>query len=170
MKEGGNESPLQILERSVAHEIISYPFPCCLKGRGRSRNWPPLGRGASNQEAVRSPTAKDHSKCQIANGKFQTCQKAICHLNSVGGLIVVSMNLRQLVQIDEPYFQFDREERHMAAILFHLLNHKDNAERALRWVESDREINPAEFGVYLEYSYPRDLWNKMGVRAESNNH
>ena len=79
------------------------------------------------------------------------------------------MNLRRLVGIDEPYFQFDREERHLAAILFHLLNHKDNAERALRSTERDWKVNPAEFGVYLEYSYPRDLWNKMGVKVESNN-
>jgi hypothetical protein len=78
------------------------------------------------------------------------------------------MNLRQLVGIDEPYFQFDREERHLAGILFHLLNHKDNAERALRSAEPDWEINPVEFGVYLEYSYPRDLWNKMGIEGESN--
>lgn len=80
------------------------------------------------------------------------------------------VNLRQLVGIDEPYFQFDREERHLAAILFHLLNHKDNAASALRSAEHDWKINPAEFGIYLEYSYPRDLWNKLGVKAESNNH
>ncbi len=79
------------------------------------------------------------------------------------------MNLRRLVGIDKPYFQFDREERHLAAILFHLLNHKDNAERALRSAERDWKINPAEFGVYFEYSYPRDLWNKMEVKAEANN-
>jgi hypothetical protein len=80
------------------------------------------------------------------------------------------MNLRQLVGIDEPYFQFAREERHMAAILFHLLNHKDNAERALRSVQPEWKINHGEFAVYFEYSYPRDLWNTMEVKAESNNH
>ncbi len=80
------------------------------------------------------------------------------------------MNLRQLVGIDEPYFQFDREERHLAGILFHLLNHKDNAERLLCSAAPGWRINPAEFGVYLEYSYARDLWNQMGAKAESNNH
>jgi hypothetical protein len=79
------------------------------------------------------------------------------------------VNLRRLVGIDEPYFQFDREERHLAAILFHLLNHRDNAERALHSVEPGWKINPEEFGVYFEYSYPRDLWHKLGDRAESNN-
>jgi hypothetical protein len=79
------------------------------------------------------------------------------------------MNLRQLVGIDEPYFQLDREERHLAAILFCILNYKDNAERALHSGDLNWNINPAEFGIYLEYSYPRDLWNKMGVKAESNN-
>jgi hypothetical protein len=72
-----------------------------------------------------------------------------------------AMNLRQLARIDDPYFQFVREERHMAAVLFHLLNYKDNAERALQSVERDWKINPGEFGIYLEYSYPRDLWHKM---------
>jgi hypothetical protein len=78
------------------------------------------------------------------------------------------MNLRQLVGSDEPYFQFDREERHLAAILFHILNYKDNAQRALHSADSNWNINRSEFGVYLEYSYPRDLWNKMKVSTESN--
>jgi len=80
------------------------------------------------------------------------------------------MNLRQLVGTDEPYFQFDREERQMAAILFHLLNHNDNAERVIRSVEPDWKINPAEFGIYFEYSYPRDLWDRMEVKVSSNAH
>ncbi|PYU96193.1 MAG: hypothetical protein DMG25_02470, partial [Acidobacteria bacterium] len=83
---------------------------------------------------------------------------------------IISVNLRELARNNEPYFQFDREERHMAGILFHLLNHKDNAERVVHKAERNWEINLAEFGVYLDYSYPRDLWNKMGVKAESNNH
>jgi hypothetical protein len=80
------------------------------------------------------------------------------------------MNLRELVGIDEPYFQFDREERQMAAILFHLLNHNDNAGRVIRSVEPDWKINPTEFGIYFEYSYPRDLWDRMEVKASSNAH
>jgi hypothetical protein len=78
------------------------------------------------------------------------------------------MNLRQLVGIEVPYFEFDREERQMAAILFHLLNHKDNAERVLHSVAPEWKINPAEFGIYFEYSYPRDLWDRMEVKASSN--
>ena len=80
------------------------------------------------------------------------------------------MNLRQLVGIDEPYFEFDREERQMAAILFHLLHHKDNAERVLHSAASEWKINPAEFGIYFEYSYPRDLWDRMEIKASSNAH
>ena len=33
---------------------------------------------------------------------------------------------------------------------------------------ADWNINRAEFGIYLEYSHPRDLWNKLEVKAESN--
>jgi len=71
------------------------------------------------------------------------------------------MNLRQLVGIDEPYFKFNREERHYAAILFHILNHADNAERALRSVQSDWKPKDGEFGIYLEYSYARDIWHGL---------
>jgi hypothetical protein len=78
------------------------------------------------------------------------------------------MDLRQLVESDEPYFQFDREERHYAAILFHILNHEDNAELALRSADRNWNLNKSEFGIYLEYSYPRDLWNKFEVKTESN--
>jgi hypothetical protein len=78
------------------------------------------------------------------------------------------MNLRRLVRIDEPYFQFNREERHLAAILFHLLNHKDNAERVLQRAEPDWKVNPAEFGVYFEYSYPRDLWHELNHKPKPN--
>jgi hypothetical protein len=80
------------------------------------------------------------------------------------------MNLRQLVGNDAPYFEFDREERHLAAILLHLLNHKDNAERVLHSAAPEWKTNPAEFGIYFEYSYPRDLWDRMEVKANSNAH
>src|SRR5665213_3535942 len=79
------------------------------------------------------------------------------------------MNLRELVGIeDEPYFKFNREERHLAAILFYLLNSSDNAERVLRSVDPTWKINPEEFGIYFEYSYPRDLWHRLKVKSESN--
>jgi hypothetical protein len=71
------------------------------------------------------------------------------------------VNLRQLVGINEPYFKFNREERHYAAILFHILNHADNAERALRSVQSDWKPKDGEFGIYLEYSYARDIWHGL---------
>jgi hypothetical protein len=78
-------------------------------------------------------------------------------------------NLRQLLGIaDEPLFYFNREERHLAAVLFHILNHKDNVARVLKSTKRGWEINPEEFGIYFEYSYPRDLWNKLSANAESN--
>jgi hypothetical protein len=72
------------------------------------------------------------------------------------------MNLRELVGVDEPYFKFNREERQYAAILFYLLNHANNAERALDAVKNcNWKLKNDEFGIYLEYSYPRDLWHGM---------
>jgi hypothetical protein len=66
---------------------------------------------------------------------------------------------------DQPYYQFNREERHLAGILFYILNHRGYVERLLKTVPAQWpwDINEKEFGIYLEYSYPRDLWHRMGL-------
>lgn len=77
-------------------------------------------------------------------------------------------NLRQLIEIaNRPLFEFNREECHLAAILFHILNYKDNAARALNSTKRGWEINPNEFGIYFDYSYPRDLWNKLNAKDKA---
>src|ERR1700722_868585 len=87
-------------------------------------------------------------------------------MNFIGG---ARMNLRGLLDIDEPYFKFNREERHYAAILFYILNHSKNAEVAIVSVENcNWRPKDDEFGIYLEYSYARDLWH--GLDFTDSNH
>lgn len=87
------------------------------------------------------------------------------------------MNLRDLARTssapDRPYFEFDREERHLAGILFHILNYSGYVERLLKTVPApwSWRRNEKEFGIYLEYSYPRDLWHALQLAkgdSESN--
>jgi hypothetical protein len=47
-------------------------------------------------------------------------------------------------------------------------HYPSKTERPQDSADQNWKIDPAEFRIYLEYSYPRDLWNKMGVKAESN--
>lgn len=81
------------------------------------------------------------------------------------------MSLRQMIQgassTERPYYEFNREERHLAGILFHILALTGLRERALKALECDWKINDAEFGVYLEYSYPRDAWHSKSKELET---
>jgi hypothetical protein len=80
------------------------------------------------------------------------------------------MNLRELVKaVSEPslpYYEFNREERHLAAILFHILNQTGYVNRFLKALDCDWQIKDKEFGIYFEYSYPRDLWHAMDRSAD----
>jgi hypothetical protein len=71
----------------------------------------------------------------------------------------------------QPYSKLDREERHLAAILFHLLQNPANLKAVLSQVGCSGtgwNINEDEFGIYFEYSYPRDLWNSLGHSDAAN--
>jgi hypothetical protein len=79
------------------------------------------------------------------------------------------MNLRVLAGRDQPYHAFNREERHLAAILFHLLSLPGNVERLFALAKCYWQIKENEFGVYFEYSYLRDLWHAIGRRRADAN-
>ena|ERR1700722_17748943 len=78
------------------------------------------------------------------------------------------MNLRNLINTssapERPYYEFNREERHLAGILFFILNQPGILERALTVLDCSWKINPKQFGIYLEYSYARDLWHAMNTK------
>lgn len=81
------------------------------------------------------------------------------------------MSLRDMMKdgsmSEPPYYEFNREERHLAGILFHILASPGMRERALKALHCDWKINDAEFGMYLEYSYPRDAWHSKGKELKS---
>lgn len=63
---------------------------------------------------------------------------------------------------DWPYFLFTREERHFAAVLFHLLCLPGNAQALLDAFGTGWTFDDTEGGVYFEYSYLRDRWHTLG--------
>ncbi len=70
------------------------------------------------------------------------------------------MNIREIAQFTLNYFEINREERNYAAILFGTLCQHGNAERFLQYCGINNNIGP-DFGIYFEYAYLRDLWNKI---------
>ncbi len=73
-----------------------------------------------------------------------------------------------MIDLSKPYFLFNREERHLAAVLFHLLCLGDNLARLIRSRHPDWKVLPNECGVYYDYSFLRDVWHNLG-RGEAAN-
>ncbi len=70
------------------------------------------------------------------------------------------MNIREIVGIAPNYSLINREERNFAAILFAALCKPGNSERFLSYCEYHPDFGD-DFGIYVEYSYLRDLWNSL---------
>lgn len=70
------------------------------------------------------------------------------------------MNIREIAKLSPNYFEINREERNYAAILFAALCRPNNAEHFLKLCGIENHIGH-DFGIYFEYSYIRDLWNKI---------
>lgn len=74
-------------------------------------------------------------------------------------------NIREMIGNPSGYWSFCREERNLAAILYHLLLCGDNLEQFCRSVEYQPTLrDPA---VYFEYAYLRDLWFCLGGTHKS---
>jgi hypothetical protein len=71
---------------------------------------------------------------------------------------------------NEPYYKFNREERHLAAILFYLLQTEENVHELLNFAHCGDwpPIVPEQFGIYFEYSYLRDQWDRLGRDTTKN--
>jgi hypothetical protein len=78
-------------------------------------------------------------------------------------------SLRDLAGLNVPYYDFNREERHLGAILFHLLNRPGNVDRLFALADIKWLVEPKEFGIYFEYSYLRDLWHALGQQRTDAN-
>jgi hypothetical protein len=65
------------------------------------------------------------------------------------------------------YMSIAREERHLGAVLFHVLSlpYANNVEKLLKRIACDWQIDPDQFGIYFEFSYLRDdLVNSNSMR------
>jgi hypothetical protein len=73
-----------------------------------------------------------------------------------------------MLETSKPYFLFNREERHLAAVLFHLLCHGKNLARLVHSRRPDWAVLPNECGVYFDYSFLRDAWHGLGKGVDAN--
>lgn len=67
------------------------------------------------------------------------------------------MNIREIIQNEQNYYEINREERNYAAIFFSAICNKNNLIKFLEYYNITDEITD-EFGIYFEYSFLRDLW------------
>ncbi len=70
------------------------------------------------------------------------------------------MNIREIAKQSPNYFEINREERNYAAIFFAALCRSENVKKFLRYIGIKGELGP-DFGIYFEFAYLRDLWNKI---------
>jgi len=71
------------------------------------------------------------------------------------------MNIREYLNWNSSYTAINREERNLAAILYHVLLLEDNLGRFLSLIRCPFEVLESEMGIFLEYAYPRDLWYQI---------
>lgn len=71
------------------------------------------------------------------------------------------MNIRQHLYYNDGYYTINREERNLAAILYHMLLLENNLTRFINAIGSKFSIINNEMGIYFEYAYIRDLWNNI---------
>jgi len=71
------------------------------------------------------------------------------------------MNIRSLLDFDRNYSQINREERNLAALLYYALFQNNNTQRFLSLIGCPGECDGADFGIYFEYSFLRDLWHNI---------
>ena len=71
------------------------------------------------------------------------------------------MNIREYLNWNSSYSAINREERNLAAILYHVLLLEDSLGRFLALIECPFDVVESEMGVFLEYAYVRDLWSQI---------
>jgi len=71
------------------------------------------------------------------------------------------MNIREYLNWDSGYSAINREERNLAAILYHVLLLEDNLSQFLALIQCPFEVLESEMGIFLEYAYVRDLWSQI---------
>lgn len=69
------------------------------------------------------------------------------------------MNIRSLLNHNTSYYTFNREERNLAAILYHVLLINNNLKRFLNKLSYQLPVNPEKTEIYVEYAMLRDMWD-----------
>lgn len=67
-------------------------------------------------------------------------------------------NIREFLGHHTGYHTINREERNLAAILYHVLLQGNNLITFLETISCDCIVEPEQMGIYFEYAYLRDLW------------
>ena len=70
------------------------------------------------------------------------------------------MDVREIANLRPRYSEINREERNYAAIFFAALCKHGNTERFLEYCGIETTLG-ADFGIYFEYAYLRDLWSRI---------
>ena len=76
------------------------------------------------------------------------------------------MNMREILNYKNGYYEINREERNLAAILYHTLLFGNNLKRFLDKINCEFQIVEHEMGIYFEYAFIRDLWASIDKKDE----
>lgn len=86
------------------------------------------------------------------------------------------MSIREICGVGS-YYECNREERNLAAIVYHLLLQKsrDEVQEFLKrlevdgpdWAIDSESREPDGFGIYFEYAFLRDAWNHIKLLDKS---
>lgn len=68
-------------------------------------------------------------------------------------------DIRSFWKWKRQFADFGREERNLTGVFYHTLLQPGNLEKFLQLINSKQAVVQNEFGVYLEYTYLRDLWH-----------
>lgn len=74
-------------------------------------------------------------------------------------------NFRSLLPLKSDYVDFNREERHFSAILFHLLLQPGGVEKFIALVRAPTPPPGAELQVFFEYTQLRDRFSEIARRC-----
>ena len=70
-------------------------------------------------------------------------------------------SIREMANISEPYYNINREERNLCAILFHLLLSEDKLKKFLKIIDNRFPVEEQHMGIYFEYAFLRDIWENI---------
>ena len=71
------------------------------------------------------------------------------------------MDIRRYLDWTDSYTAINREERNLAAILYHALLSGDNLSRFLSLIACPFDVVESEMAIFVEYAFPRDLWSQI---------